>query len=202
MNGYLIARFDMTDPEAAPAAYKAYAEAAGPNYAKHHARFLVRGGAAHPMEGDNRTRNVVIEFPTVADAYACNQSPDYQAARQHRLPVAEGEIVIVEGTVKARPAQEGKKGYWIARYDVRDPAVYKKYVEAGASAFVEHEALFLARGGPHQAMEGQARDRNVIIEFPSLQHALDCYNSAAYQKAREHRLPVSTGEIVIVQGVG
>ena len=200
MNGYLIARFDMTDPEAAPAAYKKYAEGAGPVYAEHHARFLVRGGAAHAMEGEARTRNVVIEYPTVSEAYACFSSPGYQKAREHRLPVAEGEIVIVEGTVKARPPQDGKKGYWIARYDVRDPTVYKTYLEAGASAFVEHGALFLARGGPHQAMEGQARGRNVLIEFPSVQHALDCYGSATYQKAREHRLPVSTGEIVIVEG--
>ena len=57
------------------------------------------------------------------------------------------------------------------------------------------------RGGPSQAMEGQARERNVVIEFPSVQHALDCWASDAYQKAREHRLPVSTGEIVIVEGV-
>ena len=200
MNGYLIARFDMTDPKAAPDAYKKYAEGAAPAYKEHNARFLVRGGEAHAMEGVARARNVVIEYPTVADAMACYTSPPYQKAREHRLPVAEGELVIVEGTVKARPAQEGKKGYWIARYDVQDPTVYKTYVEAGAAAFVEYEALFLARGGPHQAMEGQARGRNVLVEFPSVQHALDCYRSDTYQKARERRLPVSTGEIVIVEG--
>ena len=201
MNGYLIARFDMTDAEAAKTAYPKYAKAAQPAYDEHHARFLVRGGEAHQMEGEMRARNVVIEYPSVAEAYACYQSEPYQAAREHRLPVAEGEIVIVEGTVKARPAQEGAKGYWIARYDVQDPTVYKKYIEAGASAFTQYGALFLARGGPHQAMEGQARDRNVIIEFPSVQHALDCYHSDTYQTARQHRTPVSTGEIVIVQGV-
>ncbi len=200
MNGYLIARFDLTDPEAAPAAYKKYVDGAGPAYKEHHARFLVRGGAWHAMEGEARARNVVIEYPTLADAFACYRLPTYQAAREHRLPVAEGEIVIVEGMVKARPAQDGGKGYWIARYDVQDFTVYKTYLEAGASAFAEHGALFLVRGGPHQAMEGQARDRNVVIEFPSLQHALDCYNSDTYQRARERRLPVSTGEIVIVEG--
>ena len=201
MNGYLIARFDMTDPEGAPAAYKKYVEGAGPAYQEHRARFLVRGGSAHPVEGQSRSRNVVIEYPTVADAQACFQSPAYQAARQHRLPVAEGEIVLVEGAVQDRVPQERKKGYWIARYDVRDPAVHKTYVEAAAPAFTQYEALFLARGGSHQALEGTARARNVLIEFPSVQHALDCFNSDTYQKARERRLPVSTGEIVIVEGV-
>ena len=200
MNGYLIARFDMTDPDAGKAAYARYVEAAGPAYEAHHARFLVRGGRAYPMEGEARARNVVIEYPTLADAYACYRSETYQKARAHRLPVAAGEIVIVEGTVKDRPAQKGQKGYWIARYDVQDPAVYKTYVEAGAPAFATYEALFLARGGPSEAMEGQARARNVVIEFPSVRHALDCYRSDTYQAARGHRLPVSTGEIVIVEG--
>ena len=201
MNGYLIARFDMTDPEKAPAAYKKYVETAGPAYAEHNARFLVRGGKAELMEGEMRTRNVVIEFPTLADAYACYQSETYQKAREHRLPVATGEIVIVEGQVKQRPAQASGKGYWIGRYDVQDMTAFKKYSEANAPAFAEWEGLFLVRGGPHQAMEGQARERNVVIEFPSVQHAIDCYRSDTYQKAREYRLPASIGDIVIVEGV-
>ena len=200
MNGYLIARFDMTDPEAAPAAYKKYVAAAGPAYAAHEARFLVRGGAAYPMEGVARTRNVLIEFPSVAEAYACYKSETYQKALEYRLPVAEGEVVIVEGAVKERPAQQGNKAYWIARQDVKDPAVYKKYVDGAGPAFAEFGALFLVRGGPHQAMEGQARERNVVIEFPGLRQALDCFNSDAYLAAAEHRRLAATGEIVIVEG--
>lgn len=200
MNAYLIARFDMTDPDKAPASYKKYVEAAGPAYAEHAARFLVRGGAAQPMEGEARARNVVIEFPDVATALACYKSETYQTARRHRVDVAEGEIVIVEGAVKNRPQQQGKKGYWIARRDVSDPQTYKRYVDIGAPAFERHGALFLVRGGPHQAMEGQARERNVLIEFPSVQQALECYNSTEYQAALEHSRASSTGEIVIVEG--
>ena len=200
MNAYLIARFDMTDPDAATAAYKKYVEAAGPAYAEHHARFLVRGGEMFSMEGEARSRNVVVEFPSVDEALACYKSDAYQTAREHRLPVAEGEIVIVDGVVKERPAQKGTKGYWIARRDVRDMAAYKKYVEQSGKAFEEYEAIFLVRGGPHQAMEGQARERNVLIEFPSVQHALDCYHSDAYQAASEHRIAGSFGETVIVEG--
>jgi uncharacterized protein (DUF1330 family) len=201
MNGYLIARFDMTDPAAAPAAYKRYVEDAGPAYAEHHAHFLVRGGTSHPLEGVSRARNVVIEFPSVAEALACYRSETYQAARQHRLPVAEGEIVIVEGAVKARAPQSGKKGYWIARQDVREQPTYKKYLELSAPAFADFGALFLVRGGPHQAMEGQARERNVLIEFPSVQHALDCFHSEAYQAATTYRRAAAMGEIVVVEGV-
>jgi uncharacterized protein (DUF1330 family) len=201
MNAYLIARFDMTDPDAAPAAYKNYVETAGPAYAAHEARFLARGGEAHPVEGLGRARNVVIEFPSVAQALACYRSETYQKARQFRLPVADGEIVIVEGAVKDRPAQEAGKGYWIGRQDIADPVTYKRYAEGSAGAFEKYGALFLVRGGPHQAMEGQARSRNVLIEFPSVQHALDCFHSPAYKAASVHRAASATGEIVIVAGV-
>ncbi len=200
MLAYLIARFDMTDPERAPDAYKKYVAEAGPAYETHGARFLVRGGEAHPLEGEARTRNVVIEFPSLEEARACYDSEIYQKARQHRLPVAEGEIVLVQGAVGPRDKPEAKKGYWIARRDVKDPAHYKKYVEGSGKAFEQYGALFLARGGPHQPLEGQARERNVLIEFPSVQHALDCYHSDAYQKASENRRAAATGETVIVEG--
>jgi uncharacterized protein (DUF1330 family) len=94
------------------------------------------------------------------------------------------------------------KAYWIARVDVNDPEAYKAYITGAAPAFAEYGARFLVRGGRTFAAEGQARGRNVVIEFPSYQAALDCYNSPVYQAARAHRLPVSTAEVVIVEGAG
>jgi uncharacterized protein (DUF1330 family) len=93
------------------------------------------------------------------------------------------------------------KAYWIAWVDVNDAEAYKAYVAGAAQAFAEHGAKFLVRGGHAQGVEGQARARNVVIEFPSYQAALDCYNSAAYQAARVHRVQAAIGEIVIVEGV-
>jgi uncharacterized protein (DUF1330 family) len=48
--------------------------------------------------------------------------------------------------------------------------------------------------------EGQLRARTIVIEFPSLQVAQDCYNSATYQAAKALRTPVSIGDLVIVEG--
>jgi uncharacterized protein (DUF1330 family) len=93
------------------------------------------------------------------------------------------------------------KAYWIARVDVNDPEAYKLYVAGAAPAFQQYGARFLARGGQFTAVEGPARARNVVIEFPSYQAAIDCYNSPVYQAARAHRLPVSAAELVIVEGV-
>ena len=92
------------------------------------------------------------------------------------------------------------KGYWIARVDVRDPERYKDYVATARPPFERFGAKFLARGGEYVAVEGNGRSRNVVIEFPSLQAARDCYNSPEYQEAKAIRVAVADGEIVIVEG--
>jgi len=92
------------------------------------------------------------------------------------------------------------KAYWIARVDVRDPETYKKYVETGRPAYERYGAKFLARGGRTEVLEGQARARNVVIEFASMEDALACYNSPEYTEARKIRQSVSEGEFILVEG--
>lgn len=93
------------------------------------------------------------------------------------------------------------KGYWIARVDVRDPERYKDYVAAAKPAFEKYGAQFLARGGRYERLEGQVRARNVVIEFPSLEAAHDCYHSPEYQIAAGIRQEVADAEMVIVEGI-
>lgn len=92
------------------------------------------------------------------------------------------------------------KGYGIARVDVHDAEVYKQYVAANAAPLKAHGAKFLVRGGAFENPDGSSRTRNVVIEFPSYQAALDCWHSPGYQAALKIRQPVSTGDVVIVEG--
>lgn len=92
------------------------------------------------------------------------------------------------------------KGYWIGHVDIEDVQTYEKYKEANAIPFAEYGARFLIRGGAQVVKEGQSRARSVVIEFPSYQAALDCYDSASYQAAKAIRDPISTGDIMIVEG--
>ena len=92
------------------------------------------------------------------------------------------------------------KGYWIARVDVNDPEKYPDYVTTAKPAFERYNARFLARGGETHSLEGANRARNVVIEFASVQDALDCYNSPEYQAAKAIRQPVADAELIIVEG--
>lgn len=92
------------------------------------------------------------------------------------------------------------KAYWVAHVDVDDPETYARYRAANAEAFAKYGARFVVRGGAQSVLEGQARARTVVIEFPSLQAATECFHSPEYQAAKAIRDPVSTADLVIVEG--
>ena len=92
------------------------------------------------------------------------------------------------------------KAYWIAHVTVTDPAAYDRYRAANAAPFARFGAKFLVRGGAQTIVEGQMRARSVVIEFPSLQAATDCYNSLDYRAATALRRAGSEGDICIIEG--
>ncbi len=97
--GYWIARVDVRDAEA----YKDYASANGAAFAAFGGRFLVRGGQFESVVGTARARNVIIEFPSYADALACWNSDSYQAARARQKGGVDADILIIEGYDGAQP---------------------------------------------------------------------------------------------------
>lgn len=92
------------------------------------------------------------------------------------------------------------KGYWIALVDISDPEGYKRYQAANAEPFAKYGAKFLVRGGESESVEGAARSRQVIIEFPSYEAARECYHCSEYQYAKSLRAEAGVADIVIVAG--
>lgn len=92
------------------------------------------------------------------------------------------------------------KGYWIANMAVRDAQVYDTYRAAIAKPLKDFGARFLVRGGTQANPEGSTHSRTVVIEFPSYAEALACYESADYQAAKDIRLNVADGTLIIVEG--
>jgi uncharacterized protein (DUF1330 family) len=66
--------------------------------ARHHGRFVVRGGAIEVLEGGwDPLRVVVIEFADLAAARAWYESDDYQAIAPLRQGASATDIIAVEG---------------------------------------------------------------------------------------------------------
>jgi uncharacterized protein (DUF1330 family) len=92
------------------------------------------------------------------------------------------------------------KGYWIPHVDVSNPEDYKAYMAATPPAHEKYGGTALVRGGKMDVVEGRARGRAVVREFPDYAAALACYRSLDYQRARLLRLPHSTCDFLIVEG--
>lgn len=91
---YIIAQAVVDDP----AAYEGYKTLAGEAVAKYGGRYIVRGGAAHLLEGDwNPPRLIILEFDSVEQAKRFYDSPEYQAARRLRERAAKMDMLVVEG---------------------------------------------------------------------------------------------------------
>jgi uncharacterized protein (DUF1330 family) len=93
------------------------------------------------------------------------------------------------------------KGYVIARVDIKDPEAYAQYATAASEAIKAHGGKPLARGGQFEALEGPARQRNVVIEFESYEKAREYFYSAQYQAAIALREGAAEMEMVAVEGV-
>jgi uncharacterized protein (DUF1330 family) len=92
------------------------------------------------------------------------------------------------------------KAYWIARVDVHNQDGYQPYAAANPAIFKKFGGRFVVRGGKGEAVEGESRARQVVIEFPDYATALACYRSPEYQENIKRRLPHSIADLVIVEG--
>jgi uncharacterized protein (DUF1330 family) len=92
------------------------------------------------------------------------------------------------------------KGYWIARVDVNNEEGYKPYAAANPGIFKKFGGRFVIRGGKMDAVEGTARSRNVVVEFPDYASALACYRSPEYQENMKQRLPHAIADILVIEG--
>jgi uncharacterized protein (DUF1330 family) len=74
--------------------------------------------------------------------------------------------------------------YWVARSRIDDPVQYKRYTDLVPAIIARHGGKVLARGGRFRIMEGpDTFQRFVVIEFPTFEQAVACFESKEYQEA-------------------
>jgi uncharacterized protein (DUF1330 family) len=93
------------------------------------------------------------------------------------------------------------KGYWIVRVSVNNAERYPDYLAAARPAFEKFGARFVVRGGRFEAMEGNSRERNVVVEFKDFATALACYRSPEYQAAKAIRNANADADFLVIEGV-
>jgi len=93
------------------------------------------------------------------------------------------------------------KGYVIVRAEVTDTTKWAEYVAKSKIALDKYEGNPIVRGGRAQIVEGSGRPRNVILEFPSYEHAQGYATSPEYAEAKKLRQDAGTLDMVVVEGV-
>jgi uncharacterized protein (DUF1330 family) len=94
MSAFVIVDVEVTDP----AGYDKYKKLAPAAVALYGGKYLARGGKNETLEGDwQPNRLVILEFPSVEQAKAWLNSPEYAPARTMRHKYAKSRMVVVEG---------------------------------------------------------------------------------------------------------
>jgi uncharacterized protein (DUF1330 family) len=94
MYAYVLLEIEVVDREA----YTEYLKLAPATVKQYGGRYLIRGGAVTPVEGDwNPARLVLLEFPTVEQAKRWLNSAEYQKIAPIRQRATKSRAVIVEG---------------------------------------------------------------------------------------------------------
>jgi len=91
--------------------------------------------------------------------------------------------------------------YWSAHSDVRVPKACEVSVASASFAFQKRRTALPGSQGGFAADEGKERGRNTVMAFPSHEAAPDCYSPLPVNLAYANRVPVSSGGIVIAEGV-
>lgn len=94
MAAYIIVHIDVHDP----VRYETYRAMAPASIRQYGGRYLTRGGAIEVLEGDwTPKRLVILEFPSMEQAKAFWDSPEYAAAKALRMATTTSEMVLLEG---------------------------------------------------------------------------------------------------------
>ena len=94
MTTYVIVDIEVLDP----AGYEEYKKLAPAAVKLFGGKYLARGGPNETLEGDWRAnRLVILEFPTIEQAKAWLNSPEYAPARALRHKYAKSNMVVVDG---------------------------------------------------------------------------------------------------------
>jgi uncharacterized protein (DUF1330 family) len=76
------------------------------------------------------------------------------------------------------------KGYWVVAYhEIKSQDAFQAYAKVAGPLIQTMGGKYLVRGSPAQVHENGINQRIVVIEFPSVQAAIACHDSAAYKEA-------------------
>jgi uncharacterized protein (DUF1330 family) len=92
--------------------------------------------------------------------------------------------------------------YVIYQGEVLDPERYEAYKPLAAASIAAAGGRYVVRGGDVEVLEGdEPAGRTVVLEFPTMQAAVDWYRGEGYAEARRVREGAARARMYVVDGV-
>lgn len=92
--------------------------------------------------------------------------------------------------------------YIYGNIDITDPVLYEEYRREVPTLIAAHGGRYLVRGGRVEVLEGTGvPHRQVILEFPDMDHLQSFYRSPEYQRLVAIRQRAATGTLFCIEGV-
>ena len=94
------------------------------------------------------------------------------------------------------------KAYWVSTYrKIHDAEKLAAYAKLAGPSIQANGGRFLARGTAVKAYEQGIAQRTVLVEFDSVEQAIACHDSPAYQEALRALGDGVERDLRIVEGV-
>src|SRR5438445_12364343 len=94
------------------------------------------------------------------------------------------------------------KAYWVNTYrSINDQAAFDAYAKLAGPAIQAAGGRFLIRGAPAKTYEAGMMQRVVVVEFDSLDQAIEAHDSEGYRAALNALGSGADRDIRIVEGV-
>lgn len=94
------------------------------------------------------------------------------------------------------------KAYWVTSYrSISDPSALEKYAALAGPALARAGGRVLVRGTAAKTFEAGLQQRCVILEFDSVQQAIDAYESPDYKVALKVLGNAAERDLRIIEGL-
>ncbi len=167
--GYILVQIDaIEDPDTF---FTDYANRAGPTLVKHGFVGMVASAEPSRFEGEAPDGwTVMLQFPSVAEAQAWYDDPEYAAARPFRIDfVGQTDMVLMQGQVDAGDDLSRFGGYLLEQSErVETTGAFEDYLRASEASMSGFGGAVLVEGEPVRVLEGAWPDHSTrVVGFPS-----------------------------------
>jgi uncharacterized protein (DUF1330 family) len=92
--------------------------------------------------------------------------------------------------------------YYVNSYNIDDPETFAKYPPLATAIINKYGGKVLAADTEAISIEGKGKMMNAIVQFPSQEAALNCYNDPEYREVRKIRInATSEGTMILAKGL-